>query len=488
MQTLGISPNIDSCAGLVAKLALRSYSRLSAEHRRWLDPEDLIQEAYISAHQADLTHVPGAGQKYSTRAFTAIDWGLKHVHTGLGRSMRRAVELVELDGTTGKQYADATAVLPVDGTSAFKALVATIIRLGPVEVAQAASTYLVAGLLLGVTSRTTPEVVELLGRAGREAGVSYQEIRNCATDEKTRKKVLLWASEAVIMNLGAENKLRCLVCVRCDGRFTLAALREGRFSLDTSMCRACYREMADSGQSCFAKEFSTNAVECRLHCPDRQHCRSFTPKDHTHMSTAKGTTKTKSKPVVADELEGLDSELAAVDTAAAKTTKPKKVSAEVKAGKSAKAKAGKSKPAKAKPAKAVKPVEAKTAAEPKTKKPPVVDEAGPAELGGVWPWRAGSVMRFCFRQCYEGTGVSHKKFESFFEKGAQAHGYKADYMLKKMRTGLAGKTEKTHSWRLNEEGGRYKIYDARYLLGKKAKPAADAVPVKAKKNKKKVAA
>src|ERR1035438_4605171 len=48
-KLLGISEEIDSCAGLITQSANRTYRRIAPEHKRWIDPEDILQDGLLAA-------------------------------------------------------------------------------------------------------------------------------------------------------------------------------------------------------------------------------------------------------------------------------------------------------------------------------------------------------------------------------------------------------------------------------------------------------
>ena len=103
----------------------------------------------------------------------------------------------------------------------------------------------------------------------------------------------------------------------------------------------------------------------------------------------------------------------------------------------------------------------------------------PKEVGGVWPFRDGTAMRRAFREIYAADGLTPKAFANLFRKADEKDGIKAgplfganhDFMLKVMRSGANrspwhGGSVLTHTWRFSEEGGRYRIYDVKYVAKK----------------------
>lgn len=467
-------PALESCRPMVIQKAYKTYTRIRSPDRRWLGPEDLVQEGHLASVIALDSHRSG-GQKFSSHLFAALDWHMSHLCKGLTYAKRRAVGIVELDAPLPSTDESSGATV-LDGFSdpqtteevtacvhnreavlVFHGFVEAI-RTGPAEHRSTAIEHVVRVLLFGQYSRqaVAEETLQTLAGAARRANICYAELKGCTENEETRKKLLHYAAAAVIMDSDRENKLRYLECVKCTGKFTLADVRERRYFLGPAMCRSCYSDMADDPTVCFGKPktetregYRVQDVECRLHCPDRGVCREISKETAMKTKAAK-TEKAGAKAgkvdvaALADDLKKLD-----VKTATAKVAKTEKAGA--------------------------KPVKAAKATK---KEPEAAEDDGPKELGGVWPWRAGSAMRYVFQSAWE--GITLKAFAALFvgkkdgKPAGELHGAaNHDYMLKKLRSGSAGKATKTHSWKLSEDGGRLKIYDAKYLLGKKAKPAAE---------------
>lgn len=140
------------------------------------------------------------------------------------------------------------------------------------------------------------------------------------------------------------------------------------------------------------------------------------------------------------------------------------------------------KAASAKPAKAESAKPKKAAAE----KAAESDIPTPPKGVPVWPWRQGTAMQYIFMAIYfaEG-GMTPKKFDSLFAQADKKTGTKAgplhttnrDFMLKVMRSGVNssswhGGSVLTHTWKFSEEGGRYRIYDVKYV-GKAKEPTPE---------------
>jgi hypothetical protein len=477
--TSGISPQQpENLKKLVWRLATTAYQRMRPEHRRWIGAEDLAQEAYIGVLAAGRSYVAGRGQKLSTRAWTAAEWRLRHRLTYLGYHMRTAPggALLELDAPVrdgpSLEVPDKAAV--GDGERAYRCFVRTMQAIGPVETAREAAGCLVSGLLLSRSAALRPEVNDLLVLAAKRSGVTFDELKTCAEDEQTRRKVLLWSSEAAIMDTGAE-KLRCLECVECEGLFTLAQIRQGIFHPEPMVCRVCYDRMAAGTESCFGKEYDPTAVECRLHCPDRHQCAGYggkekrTMTEETVAAEAAPETAADEAVVVVERTSKAKRKRKPVPEADLKRRKPK-----AKAETAAVEKPEKP-VVKKKKKKIAKPVE--EAVRKKKKAKPVAVEQPEAEAPPksmvVWPWRRNSGLQDSFIACFH--GISAKRFEELFQRSAKGRKkgrlaeYSHAYMLKHMRAGKAGKTETTHTWEFDESGGRYRIYNVKYLLKKREK-------------------
>lgn len=146
----------------------------------------------------------------------------------------------------------------------------------------------------------------------------------------------------------------------------------------------------------------------------------------------------------------------------------------------------------------------KVAPEKKTAKAPAVqsdEQKFPPsrEFGGHYPWRAGSAMRYMFLAVFTAEGgLSIKKFDALFREPTEMEPAKfirrgetpgtygsgplfsvgtRDYMFAKLRSGSAGKSVKTHTWKFTEEGGVLKIYDVKCLVKAKDAPEKADKPV-----------
>ena len=478
--TTGVSPEIDSCAGLIKKRAAWSYRLLRSADKRWMDEDDVLQDNLVMAVEALGTHSKRKGQKYSTHLYNRINWGSGHMALSLGRKKRRANGLVELDAPipgdsehffelpdhTARKTLDA-GVDAADRVSAFRRLVVAVQSgVTPKPAQYEAVEHLVRVLLFGHRTRTPdPTISSLLAAAAQQAQIKFVDLKGLSEDGRSQKELLQWAAGCAIMGMGAENKLRCLECIRCRGKFTLTDVREGIYYLEPGVCRSCYKFMQADPGTCFGKVhskaqegFQATDTACRLHCPDREVCRTI----------AKRRKRVGEKAAVLDDklAKGLD-----------KLDAPAKATSE---------KSAKSGNKKVNEKKAEKPAAAKAKAEEADQYPPA-----PKSIGGVWPFRDGTAMRYCFYTLFttEG-GLTPKAFANLFRKADKAAGLKSgplvganhDFMLKVMKSGVNcsswhGGSVLTHGWKFSEEGGRYRIYDVKFL-GKAKEAKADAAPAK----------
>ncbi len=471
----GVSQKVDSCSGLIVQQALRTHRKLAEEHKRWIDPEDIIQEALMEAVRAEKRYKSDRKAKYSTYLHKGLFYDLRRTYTDrLRQKMRQSAGVVEIDapiadGPDRLELPDGTPTVEVHhdrfkrAMGALECLCRAVTP--PVRVA------IVEGLLLqrqvnygkqlyanGLNRRYAPGVTlgDQIAKESAEAiaktGVKFSDFEVFAEGEKIRKLALIQLLRNGIMGTG-ETDARLLECVRCSGQFPLSAVVEGNFSVATMTCGACYGEMKEDESLCFGKAktaerpgYSKKNIECRIHCIDRDICASNTVKGDRVMA--------KTKAAVVDELEGVDFDETSDEGTDAE---PVKAKASAKSGKKAVAKAEKP----AKPAKVA-------------KKAPVQEEEedeAPKEVGR-WPFKNGSLMRWSFQSAYD--GIKRQEFDDSIKKMNK----KPEVFLKVLRNGKNGQKTgvPTHSWSLSEEGGRLKISNVKYYGARKS--AAEAKPAK----------
>lgn len=466
MQFGNVSDRVDSCNGLIAKKAIATYRHLGDADKRWLDEEDILQEGLILAWQAEGTYlpmkyVPGGHAKKNAKYSTWLYWLLDHRFSNLTNRLNRAsktpVGFVELDALPDG-IASAIALAPVETTGVEEQYSSEMFLLLCSAVDERAIVMMVRGLLFADVRAMDRVVCADIGRAAAALDIRMEDLSLVCASESIRKKVLTGLSESGMISEGAEESIRLLQCTECGGKFSIAAIRENRFYVDSMTCGACYRAMQKSPPvvSCFGKPkspesegYSASDVECSMHCRDRAVCKRF----------IKGNAMAEDKTVEETDFSDVEEKAAASkkepQSAEKKKTGKKKVVVPAKVKGDAKAPAKKDQ----KPAKAAKPA--------KEKKEKEADDRGevPKELGGKWPFRNGSLMDFMWRNMYAGCSQKalHKDvISALVDKGVAEEDAEKTYK-NVFKTGPGKLHNQTHTWKLNEEGGRYKIYDVKYL-------------------------
>lgn len=458
-QLKGVSTKVDSCSGLIAQAAYRAHRRLSAEHKRWVDPEDLMQQALMEAVAAEKRYRKDGGAKYSTYLHTGLFFDLSKTYTDrLKQKMRTSTGIVELDAPLASEDGRTFQVADNRQNAAAMRDVRRRALFGLEDlcrwVSPKARLVLVRVLLCGAKLRDRERsCLTELSQGVAKIGLKWEDLAVLLDDERVRKMALNQLVRRGIVGI-TDTDTRILECVSCEGQFSLSDVREGRYFAVSSTCRACYLRLHKDPDVCFGKlktkgqeGYSENDVECRLHCDDKDACRSFVALD---TATKPCHSKDRRRFTMAnedtDELEDVDFE---------EDAKP------VKASKAA------SKTAAKKPAKAAK---AKVEDD---------EEVAPKEVGGQWPWKRGSVMRWMFQQAYGG-----EKRETL-EKEIKRAGHDPALMIRCLRAGKSGKATVTHTWKLNEEGGGIRPYAI--VFHGKAKKTEKAEKPAAKKTVKKAA-
>jgi hypothetical protein len=112
---------------------------------------------------------------------------------------------------------------------------------------------------------------------------------------------------------------------------------------------------------------------------------------------------------------------------------------------------------------------------PKRAKKEAVEEEGvPVPEGMVkWPFKRGSIMQYLFQRMYEGVSVTELK-KAFFDYSKQGVAKPDEdrierawkFMVAVMRRGYGGTGHTSnHTFKLNEDGGRFKITNVKYQPG-----------------------
>ena len=448
-STTGISPLVDSVGGMIAQTAYRTHARMSKEHQRWLDVDDLVQEGLIVAHITETEEFEqGRGSKYSTYLHLPLQWNMKKRLAALTQHKRRAL-LVELDAPIEQADEDSTTrELPTPATQgedadcvrSFITLCRAVRGIRQEQkgywpgVPDPAVDVLIRGFVFGDITKANAEICQQIGVIARRLSIDPQKLCRFRQDENLRKKVLTALSETIIMGSGTEQSLRILECVSCRGLLTIDDIRNRRYFVSSMMCYKCHREQQKDPDSCFGKVktkkregYSKRDVECQIHCPDRKVCRQFTTKKEHHMSEEKTA-----------DLKGVDLE-------GVKSAKGKKTVKKLK---------GKGK---------VKGEKKNKVAKVKKEDP---DGPAPAEFGGVWPFKANSQRRFFFNAMATKTGMKKSKFEAECKEGQQ----NSAAILKTLRR-QSGKHG--HTWKFDESGDFFRIYNVKHTGKKKASKDAE---------------
>lgn len=449
----GISPQIDSCAGLIAQQALRFYRRVAPEHQRWIDPEDLLQEALLEAVRAERKgrYQKNRGTKFSTYLYTGLFFDLSKTYADRLRVQKRSSKgVLELDAPRSEdddRYLEIPDREAVPGERRERLRRAIFGLLAFCRAITPQQRVTVVKVLLCGKRASAADLADLKSTASVAAriGAKWDDFSVLTEAKKSRKMALIQLLSSGILS-HEESDARVLECIGCSGQFTLGDVREGRYIVSTSTCRICYRELQRSAGSCFGKPkteeregYSENDVECRLHCQDRKVCRQFVnTQEKDKMATKKNDAEAQAEQELA--------EVTFDETEEEEAPKPKKAAKKVKA---------------AAPAAEEKPKAAKKAAS-KKEEAEEDDDPAPAEVG-KWPFKGGnppSWMRYLWQSAY--AGLKLKDFEAMLKAaGRSSEMEKWKNWLRKGKNGL--KTgNPTHTWKLNEEGGQLKIYAVKY--------------------------
>lgn len=459
----GITPNIDGCRAMVVKHALRAFNKLPEQDKRWMGPDDYVQNGLMAALTVEQNFREGRGAKFSTYLTQGLKWHYATaVHTRY-EAFKQSGIITELDAPVGRSedsvtseadtLPDTNGVLPGAVLNVYKTFL-TLCR----EVSQEAVVALVKGLLFGEQRVPAPEVCDEIRQVSAKLHIGINDLRVGILSEKDRRNLLTLISLKVIMTVDTEERIRCLECIECKGTFSIAAVRHSRFFPSCMTCFTCLREMQSlpPAASCFGKVktaehegYSAKDVECRLHCQDRFACRQL-----IQIETKERYMGTNSK-TAEEAVEGVDFSDVETKSKDAAKAEPKKA----KTAKSTDKKNGNGKAAKAEPKAAAKTekTEKKVAKSAKAEA-----DAPPPEIK-KWPYKQGSIALYVFTKMLE--GVDKKAIEKKVVDG----GYGWKLILTQMRRA----NHKNHSWRLSEEGKTYKLYDVKWT-GKhsKAKKAA----------------
>lgn len=432
MQHLkGISPLVDSCAGMIAQQAYKAHRLLPQEHKRWIDPEDLLQNALLEAVAAEKRYDPSKPAKYSTYLMTGLQYALSKEVSATRVLSRASRGMVELDapvsvseGETRTREVKSDAV-GVDVSHEVRRRAVYGLCALCQRVSAECRLVIVKTLLFGRRLESW-ELVLVMDEAmpvAAQLQLRWADLAVLREDEICRKMALIQLVRNAIIGL-TETDARLLECVRCSGQFPLSAIREGRYVVSTMTCLACYCELKDLpfNESCFGKPSDTGGydpkdVNCQIHCRDRLICRSVAEGENIVADTE---TKEALKDVDFEEEET-----------------PKKKKTTPKAEKANKA-------------------ETKSKASDEEEDPD--NGPSPKEVGPRWPWKRNSHMRNAFAWIYQNKPTEEEFVKAFKKVGANTAG-----LLRLIRKGRSGKGFITHTWKVDEQGGRLKIHDVKYL-------------------------
>lgn len=451
----GISQKIDSCGGMIHSHARKVHFRIGQSNRGWIDLEDVVQDGLLAAVVAERKHNPQGKASFSTYLHTGLrNHFSRQLLSPLSQQKRTVVGTVSLD--------DISPILkaaPMYSEFENEQAILQAVRLCS-RLSGGAAAFFVGGLLCrkwasnGFRPPAEMGVLAEIHETADALSISMEDLLPLAVDEIVRKKALTQLSGIGSLGLGNEMAARLLECVRCTAQLPISSIQSGRYVVETMTCKVCYLELqqAPSEESCFAKEYDREAVECQIHCADKKVCQACTEvdMDEKALDNAKlddldkkaASAKKKDKPAkAAKKTEAAP----AVKTGSAKKTKTSAPAASDKKS--------------AKKEKAEKPAKAK-----KTKEPD--PDAPPAEIGERWPFKKGSLMLYAFRTCLDGVKTAT------LEKAVVDAGYKFASILGAMRRDEKWvQRNPTHTWKLKEDGGFLKIYDVKQIKAKKAAAA-----------------
>lgn len=464
MLLKGISPEIDSCVGMIRQQAAHTYRHISPIHRRWLDPEDLIQEGLLAAVQtsqkfdpcrhllpirsADGSKAMAKPIKYSSYLHNGLHFHLSKIASPLRQQKRVLAGVLELDapkpeGRSSLQLPD-TASTPEEIQGAVTAFLDLCMGMPAPGVI-----LLVRGFVLGTWAEhglhQEIQIITKISEMAEHKGTSPLALRLLSQHQEAQKMLLTQLVESDIIDLGHDMDARILECTNCAGMFPLVAIRTGRFVVPTMTCKTCYTALEQSPLACFGKQYSTEAVECRLHCPDRYVCRAVS-QNQSGVS-----------PMTSEATAQAAEDLKDVDLSDVQPTPSKKKPAKAKPNGAAQASA---------PSPAKKKAAAKPEPKPKAAKPAKQEEdPPPPECGPRWPFKRNSIRGYAFARALKGVKASELK--EIVEKQK----FNWDLVLRNLRRAphTSAAVNRTHTWSLSEEGGRLKIHSVKYIGEKKKK-------------------
>jgi DNA-directed RNA polymerase specialized sigma24 family protein len=441
-----------------------NYRVISAEHRRWIDPEDILQEALVAATMdVEPKYDKSGGASFPTYLYTGLVNRLSHVRAPLRRVKRAATAMVELDAPVGED-GDQEFQLPSDETEpgtlqvegAVKGFLALCRLLKPATLRGLVTQLLCGQEVRGIAGRlgsTEPSAVDEIRAAIKKVGLELSDLELIVQHTETRKKCLTRVGGLVSIVSG-EADGPVLECSVCHGRSMISSItsKQFPFNVETMTCSSCYKKLSKSRKSCFGKKFLATAVECKLHCPDKKVCGAVvqTKERKRKMKDEELDTETVENETEDEDFSTIDE--SAVETAKAKGTAKKAAKTEktVKTSTKKSAAATKKAPAKSEK-KAATPSKKVAAKETKKTAKPTKDADD-----GMLPFRAGTAKRWVISQAVKKEGVSIKTLKAKLV----AAGNNFNFMMNVLK-GNAGfvKGKETHKWKFREEDGTAYVYD-----------------------------
>src|SRR5215471_12629066 len=312
-----LSERISGCAAMIKQHAYRVHSAIPAEHRRWIDKADVVQEGYIAALEAESKYDPSKGSKYSSFCYNALTFHFSHEFVGRLSRQKRTMSYEMPDGR--RRVRSEYAMVEIDALPAPGEIADTKDSLSPTVEANAVNSFTTlcgdispkalvwfVGTIMS-NSRSWDRVVPLSGTKSQEwinelknaaakHNIRYNDVQTMMKSDAAQKLALITLARNSSIGLGTEMDARVLQCIDCQGRFALAAIRSGRYIAETMTCRSCYQKMREKepAESCFGKiktsdheGYSEQDVECSLHCKDRKVCRQFISEERSLMKEKK---------------------------------------------------------------------------------------------------------------------------------------------------------------------------------------------------------
>ena len=495
-----VSPLVDSCDRLIFKKAAKTYNRLSPENQRWIDFEDVIQDGFIEAWQAEQRYRQDFGTKYSTYLYRGLDLLFHGRYHAPLQQQKRVARLKELDAPVpGSEdtFPDLVSQEPTP-EEIFSAVS------GVLQVCHALPPDAVSFLLQVVTTETGQitrrgsNSIVLIPEACQRYDVRREDLALIMVSAYA-KSMLVEGVVAAAGHLG-EDDAKVLECINCRASFSLNDARKGRYSATSLTCLTCLRELHASGPelTCFGRRkvvkgktvvegYSEADTECRMHCRDRVACRQFIEKGEKRMTTGNvENIELETEGIDFTDIETGDIEVPA-SPEAAPATKPRKAAAK-RAAKPAKVvepepvaaepEAPVKKAVKAAPKKAAKKAAPKKAAKKpvqRSKKstakidPKEAKKQGLIKLdeqGRDLPFKPGSVMRYYLTEAMEPGGTT----EAALEKFASKNGYNHKFQMAVLLSGKSGDSGRrpypsTHTWKVerDEKTGKIQVYNVRRI-------------------------